>query len=182
MRDAEFFKKYIDYDPDLGTFTYKPRSEEEFPTNSEFKRWNNRYAGQPAGGYYVRPDGYEMLRMRVCWGRYVGSRVAAVICGMFPNYDDPRHIDHIDGDPKNNRLSNLRAVDNAINSKNRKMRSDNTTGVTGVQRSKGKWRWKARIADNENDITLGHFDDFFEAVCVRRSAEIRLGYTSRHGR
>jgi len=41
-------------------------------------------------------------------------------------------VDHIDGNPFNNKVENLRVVSNAINSRNRKLDCRNTTGVSGV--------------------------------------------------
>lgn len=41
-------------------------------------------------------------------------------------------IDHIDGDSTNNLIANLRIVDHTENTRNAKMRKDNTSGVKGV--------------------------------------------------
>lgn len=42
-------------------------------------------------------------------------------------------IDHINQNPWDNRLENLRVVSNAINKRNSGMYSNNSTGVTGVR-------------------------------------------------
>lgn len=42
-------------------------------------------------------------------------------------------IDHLDGDPCNNRLINLQLKTQANNARNRRKRSDNTSGITGVR-------------------------------------------------
>ena len=42
-------------------------------------------------------------------------------------------VDHIDGNRYNDHPSNLRAVTRRINSCNRKKRSDNTSGITGIR-------------------------------------------------
>jgi HNH endonuclease/AP2 domain len=46
--------------------------------------------------------------------------------------DDSLDIDHIDGNSLNNSVENLRLVSTALNSRNQKQRSDNSSGVTGV--------------------------------------------------
>lgn len=55
-------------------------------------------------------------------------------------------IDHIDGNPHNNRISNLRAVRGEVNARNVKKHKSNTSGVTGVnllQDRNGSLRWRA---------------------------------------
>ena len=42
------------------------------------------------------------------------------------------YIDHMNGDKQDNRISNLRLVDKQGNSRNCKLREDNTSGVKGV--------------------------------------------------
>lgn len=57
-------------------------------------------------------------------------------------------IDHIDGDPINNKIENLRLVSQSTNMKNRLfdyMQSNNTSGITGVRKHKTQWNeyWAA---------------------------------------
>lgn len=54
--------------------------------------------------------------------------------------------------------------------RNRKLRSDNTSGYTGVQKTRSG-KWHAFITVEKRTYHLGTFDDFRQAVSVRRQAE-----------
>ena len=91
-------------------------------------------------------------------------------------------IDHIDGDPQNNALSNLRLVTQSDNMKNAKLRVDNKSGVPGVRWCKHRQKWAVQITSRGNMQALGRYDDWFEAVCARKSAEVSYGFHPNHGR
>lgn len=67
-------------------------------------------------------------------------------------------VDHIDGDPLNNVLSNLRIVNASQNMMNKKKKSTNSSGYKGVSRT---WNgsWRAQIKANGKNIHLGYFPD-----------------------
>lgn len=95
-------------------------------------------AGQVAGG--LGPTGY--LRVRVNGVYHSVHRVVwAMTYGQWPDHD----IDHIDGNPLNNKPSNLRKSTQALNMRNTARRSDNTSGVKGVSWNKQRGMWRARI-------------------------------------
>ena len=94
----------------------------------------------------------------------------------------PIQIDHINGDGTDNRWVNLRSVDAFQNMKNQKISTRNRTGVFGVFWNKQKDRWTSQASNLEGRIILGNFEDFFEAVCSRKSAEVRYNYHENHGR
>ena len=119
---------------------------------------------------FVSVDGKEQLLHRALWEAANGT----IPEGM--------QIDHINGNTLDNRLENLRVVTHQENARNQKRRNDNTSGVTGVSWNKKKQKWEARITDNGKLVFLGLHDDWFEAVCARKSAEKRLGYHENHGR
>ena len=56
---------------------------------------------------------------------------------------------------------------------NQRLSSDNQSGVIGVYMEKQTCMWKAYIRTENKQITLGRFRDFFEAVCARKSAELK---------
>ena len=82
-------------------------------------------------------------------------------------------VDHINGSDSlfDNRKSNLRLVDRTQNAMNKKIQSNNTSGVTGVYFAKNVNKWLARISLYNNTINLGYYDDFDDAVKARKDAE-----------
>jgi hypothetical protein len=93
-------------------------------------------------------------------------------------------VDHMDGDSLNNRFDNLRLVTESVNSRNAKMRSDNTSGVTGVYWNKREGKWQGRVSDNTGKQKyLGLFDDIHEAATVVKNfrSNPENGYSVRHG-
>jgi len=60
--------------------------------------------------------------------------------------DNPNcHIDHINHNPSDNRIQNLRLVTREQNQANTKIRVDNTSGVKGVHYNKTHGRWVAEL-------------------------------------
>lgn len=77
-------------------------------------------------------------------------------------YEGYDFIDHINGDPLDNRKSNLRIVKPYQNSQNRKTSvNNNSSGVRGVYWEQNKWR--ARIMIRGKRRNLGYFETIKEA-------------------
>ena len=91
-------------------------------------------------------------------------------------------IDHINGVRSDNRIENLRAVDQLTNSRNMRRPSDNMSGVVGVWWDKKNWRWVASISVNDKDISLCRTKDFATAVYERKLAEKKYNFHPNHGR
>jgi hypothetical protein len=81
------------------------------------------------------------------------------------------YVDHISRDTLDNRRSNLRAVKNSTNIRNGRVRSNNTSSVTGVSRRVNRPNWYASIRVDYRTISLGSFKTFEEAVEARKQAE-----------
>lgn len=83
-------------------------------------------------------------------------RVHRVIWEMF-NGPIPKGyvIDHLDGNPHNNKISNLACKTQRQNAQNRSKQSNNTSGITGVRRVQPKssdgWYWKATVKVNNKE-------------------------------
>lgn len=54
------------------------------------------------------------------------------------------------------------------------VRKGNTSGVTGIDWSKRRNKWRARITINKKTINLGDFKNFDDAVKARKDAERRF--------
>jgi hypothetical protein len=75
----------------------------------------------------------------------------------------PLIIDHIDGNPKNNVLSNLREATVAENAWNSKLHKKNTSNYKNVIFRKDRNKWTCRIRINGKDIMRGAFNSPEEA-------------------
>lgn len=167
----ETLRELIDYDPLTGELTWKRRDVSYFANRQSWKRWNNRFAGEPAmrafdRGY--RKGGVNSVQLsahRVAW---------AIHYGKWPSMQ----IDHINGIRTDNRIENLRDVSQRENGLNTKLNSANTSGVMGVTWCKARQKWQAQIAC----IMIGRFETFEEAVAARKAAEREQGYHPNHGR
>jgi len=88
----------------------------------------------------------------------------------------PIEVDHKNRIRNDNRWSNLEASTRSDNSRNTKIRSDNTSGVKGVNRDKRRGTWRVRIHNKGREVHLGEFNTFEDAVKARELAEIKYGY------
>jgi hypothetical protein len=106
--------------------------------------------------------------------RYGYHRVIWEVC----NGDLPLGavIDHIDRDPTNNRIENLRLATPAQNTFNRLKNLTSTSGFKGVCRARlhGRPVWKATIKANGKVYHLGWFDHPEEAAGAYAEAALRL--------
>lgn len=75
-------------------------------------------------------------------------------------------VDHICGDTLDNRKSQLRICSNMENSRNQKIRNDNSSGAKGVYWSKEKNKWRVQIRVNGIKHHLGYFSDKALAIDV----------------
>jgi hypothetical protein len=80
-------------------------------------------------------------------------------------------VDHIDGNPLNNRKSNLRICEQAQNVINKKFMSNNTSGFIGVSYDKRRDRYDPAVQINKQRCHLGYTKTLEEAVYKRWYAE-----------
>jgi hypothetical protein len=77
-------------------------------------------------------------------------------------------VDHIDQNPENNKLENLRWATRSQNNQNKK--------VKGVSYCKKIEKWHARIKIDQKQIHLGFFDERQDAVNARLKKEKEIGW------
>lgn len=156
-------KKLFYYDPDTG----------EFIRLTTIKSNNNTaYKGCIAG--YRHKQGYMLIKINS--KQYKAHRLAFLyMTGSIPDQVD--HINHIRDD---NRWINLRSANASINAKNASRRRDNNSGISGVNENR-YGSWVARINVNCEEIYLGTFKNFLDAVSARKSAEMKYGFHPNHG-
>lgn len=135
-------------------------------------------AGTTAGtitGYI----GDQRIRIRFKNRTYAAARL--IWQYHFGAIPDGWVIDHIDHDPLNNKIENLRAVPYTDNYKNIRLSPKNKSGFNGV-REHSPGRWRAVIMVNRKLVYLGTFDTFDEARTARRAANDFYGFHSNHGK
>lgn len=127
----------LEYFPDTGLFVWR------------VNRARLAKAGTVAGGL----DSYGYIRIRIHGRKYRAHRLAwFYMTGKWP-IDE---IDHIDGNPSNNRFDNLREAIHRQNRQNlREPTRDNQCGFLGV--SKRGNRWRAIIVLDGKHTRLGNF-------------------------
>jgi hypothetical protein len=87
------------------------------------------------------------------------------------NCPDDMEIDHKFHKKHDNRKSELRIVTRSQNQMNVDLKSHNTSGVKGVSWHKYHEKWRVFISVNKKQIHLGYFNNFEEAIKVRKAAE-----------
>lgn len=112
------------------------------------------------GGYYF---------VRLSYGVSLIHRLIAL--HFIPNPNNYSDVDHIDRNPLNNNINNLRWISCSANILNSKLRTDNTTGHKGVYFVKRTKKWHARIKTNNKDKHLGFFNNIEDAIKARKKAE-----------
>lgn len=168
------------YEPATGRLFWRVRGLDRFTDGKQsaqhnMRAWNGRYAGREAftavnaSGHRVgHLFGYVHQAHRVAWLLYTG---------VWPTYE----IDHIDQNPANNRISNLRDVPHAENLQNQRRRRTNISGTAGVSWYARDSTWEASIKANGTRFFLGRFTLKQDAIAARKDAETRLGFHKNHG-
>jgi hypothetical protein len=171
----ELLRKLLRYEPETGRLFWRERCDSMFKSVADANRWNTRYAGKEAFCNYSA-DGYKTGK--VCSSKQKAHRVVwAVMTGAWPREE----IDHINGDPSDNRWENLREVSSGQNSQNTAMSVRNKSGAVGVFWNTYHGKWAAKIKAEGKQIHLGYFDDFDKAVAARKLANNAYGFSGNHG-
>ena len=93
-------------------------------------------------------------------------------------------VDHINGDPLDNRMSNLRDVTQGENCRNLSLNKRNKSGCSGVNERKGikGSTWQVQVRPNGTTLNLGTFKTLAKAIEVRKAAEVKYGFHKNHGK
>lgn len=86
----------------------------------------------------------------------------------------PKRLDHVNRNPKDNRIENLRACNNDENGWNAKLSKANKSGVKGVQWNQSNKNWRVIIMTKGVRRDFGSYKDFELAELV--SVEARDKY------
>jgi hypothetical protein len=113
MLTQERLKALVHYNPDTGDFIWK--------VSLAMKNQIAKIAG------CINPLGYNMIQIDTI--SYLGHRLAF----LYMTGSIPEIVDHIDGNPLNNSWDNLRSCTVSQNSSNKRLGSNNTSGIKGIR-------------------------------------------------
>lgn len=148
-------RELLNYDTETGIFTWIAARENRVSVGTS--------AGSLLGNGYrsIAVDRKRFMAHRLAW---------FYVHGEWPE----GQIDHINGNRDDNRISNLRVVDNSVNQQNkRSARSDSKTGILGVHLHR-PGKWQAKINVNGTKKSLGIFSSPLEAHAAYLEAKRRF--------
>lgn len=152
-------KEILSYDECTGQLCWKTRPERN--------RWdvgfNKQFAGKLAGtttatGMCISIKGKSYNAHRIIWKWMTGQ-------------EPPDIIDHINGNPLDNRWVNLREATPMQNSANAKLSCRNTSGYKNVIKNGNRWR--ALIVVNGKAINGGSFGNAVDASQAAEALRIK---------
>lgn len=127
-------------------------------------RWNktiwSRATKNGVAGTLSESSGYWKVKIE---GKIYSAH--RIIWSLF-NENLPTHIDHIDGNRNNNKITNLRQANIYENAQNAKKRIDNSSGIKGVSWYPRLQKWRVRISNNGHKMNLGYYEDLELAELV----------------
>lgn len=101
-------------------------------------------------------------------------KVHRLVVMAFLGILDDQEIDHINGNPTDNRLKNLRVCSHSDNMRNRRKHKNNSTGYPGVYYHKKAKKYRAQIWLNGRNKHLGYFNTPEEAFTAYKNASLKL--------
>lgn len=156
--DYEKIKNYLSYDENTGIVVWKKTLSNRAISGS---RAGCIQKGRKRIYRVIRINKILYLEHRICWL-------------LFFNEWPKDEIDHIDQDPTNNKILNLRVVNTQQNSTNRPIQSNNTSGIRGVSWNKKTNKWISQIETNSINKYLGSFDSIEDAAISYANAKNKL--------
>lgn len=156
---AARLRELLHYDPETGVFT----SRTDF-IGKGFQRKAGEVAGSPhnKGYWHIAVDSKRYLAHRLAW---------LYMTGAWPE----KSIDHINGDKRDNRWSNLRDVSHFINMQNmHSAKGERPKGDLGVTWRPRFGRWYAQITANGKYRFLGSFKDKQDAINAYLTAKAKV--------
>jgi hypothetical protein len=155
-------KEILHYDHETGVFRWRHESR------NKIKPWDVAGTVTDGGYWAIKIKGKTYKAHRIAW--------------LYMTNEWPKNlIDHIDGNPGNNKWINIRSATVKQNLENQALRKDNKSGFRGVSWHKKTQKWSAKLSHNNKNIWLGSYEtpEVAASVVILKRAEL---FTHDHGR
>ena len=122
----------------------------------------------------IDSKGYYVIDLRSCPNvKKTFSLHRLLATAFIENLEGKPVVDHIDRNPLNNKLDNLRWATVSENGMNKKTQRNNTSTCTGVRFKKDKQMWCTEIKLQGKSKFIGHYVNLDDAVNARKEAETK---------
>ncbi len=164
----EDLNRILRYEPDTGKLFWKSRPKEDFSRLQDYLTWEARWANREA---FTAMNGFGYHCGSVNGKVYTAQRIIwTLVYGSIPK---TTRLSHINGDPSDNRLSNIYNKEKKVVVK-KDLPSNNKSGFKGVSLFKPTGKWRSVITAKGKTHYLGYFDTPEEAHEARKKAEKRF--------
>ena len=144
--DQFYLKTHFNYDQETGIFSRKVKVSNRSEIGKPL------LAGKNSGRIIIHIKNKVYKAHHLAW---------VYVYGVWP-----KEIDHINNDPTDNRISNLRESTRSENLYNKRKTKKNKSGVKGVSWDEDRKKWFVRIGFNGKNYALGRYENFNDAVSV----------------
>lgn len=180
----QYIREALHYDHESGQLFWRnDRPPNHFGNKSSYYGYLSRFAGNPAG-YKTNKvsERTNYLQVRLGGKLYYAHRLIwYYVYGELPCLS----LDHIDGNGLNNRIDNLREVDNIVNGKNQRLPRNNKSGHRGVWYNAQDRHYQAFGFETKDGVRrkvyLGVYRNKEDAIVVRKEWERENDFSERHG-
>ena len=158
LQTSEEIRRHVRYDPERGEFWW-------------LLRRHGRQLARQAGSIITTGKTRSQTVRAICFDgrKYYAHQIAwFLMTGRWLS-----EVDHVNGEPLDNRWTNLRAATRSEQSMNR---APNPNRLTGASFHKPSGRWQAYIKKDGKRVALGYFDTAEDAhKAYLAAAEILFG-------
>ncbi len=145
LRPLEGFENVLRYEPHAGKFFWRIDRPRKTKAGDEAGHINNR------GYVEIRYNHKTYAAHRIAWYLHTKQDPAAL------------QIDHINGNPSDNRIANLRLATPGQNAKNTRKKPGTASKYKGASWHARTSKWRAQIKVDGHNMHLGCFDTEYEA-------------------
>ena len=168
----------LEVDFETGLIYRKERPRNHFKTDKHY----NIHKSMLCKGYF-KPRNTGYVCVDISWSGKVFKLMGhKIVYALYHDCAPPDVIDHANQIKHDNRPSNLISSNKSHNAKNTKRINTNKSGLMGVWYDKNRENYQVYITSEGKRLALGRRNNFLDAACLRKSAELKYGFSQNHGR